>query len=364
MLHLGFRYTLLESFCGGAALAATSLGTTFAILSSSPKGSSISDSVNTSDSTDLRRTRIGSILLSAALLDDVVGLILASVVPSITDSTDDSTSQHHAKKSIAESIARPVGVSIALFLIVIISPLRDALVRFLRNQVQKRISHKSRELQNGTQLFVIMLLLSGLVSGAYYAGGSMLLGAWVAGCLLGSADQHESKTVSDKQPRNVEETTEAMGEEAKPQNFLTTFEVLVGPVQSHIFSPLFFASIGSALPFLDLWSGKVIWRGLVYSIVMTAAKMAVGLWIVWWPASASENTPGTNARPVYPALFLAVAMVSRGEISLLIAQLGGLTGEAYLVVMWAIVLCTILGPLSTGLLLRFRRAQCIAPPWG
>lgn len=55
------------------------------------------------------------------LIDDVVGLVLAAVIPSIWN-TDG------AHKPLAEAIACPVGVSIGFFLLVEIGPLRRGLV--------------------------------------------------------------------------------------------------------------------------------------------------------------------------------------------------------------------------------------------
>jgi Kef-type K+ transport system membrane component KefB len=55
ILTPGYQYPLVESFILGAALSATSLGTTFAILGS------------------LGGTRVGTIAMSAAMIDDVVG---------------------------------------------------------------------------------------------------------------------------------------------------------------------------------------------------------------------------------------------------------------------------------------------------
>ena len=68
---------------------------------------------------------------------------------------------------------------------------------------------------------------------------------------------------------------------------------------------------------------------------------------------------------------LGTAMTARGEIGFLIASLAETTGlfspsgepsdqssEIYLVVTWAIVLCTIIGPLGIGTLVkRVRRLQ-------
>lgn len=41
--------------------------------------------------------------------------------------------------------------------------------------------------------------------------------------------------------------------------------------------PLFFISIGFSIPFLQLWTGKRIWRGIVYALLMTIGKLFAGL---------------------------------------------------------------------------------------
>lgn len=63
-------------------------------------------------------------------------------------------------------------------------------------------------------------------------------------------------------------------------------------------------------------------------------------------------------------------MTARGEIGLLIIQLGlnttsALSEEAFLVAIWAIVLNTILGPVSVALLLKRREKEIAGDPrWG
>jgi len=54
----------LQAFAAGAALCSTSLGTTFSVLQAS----------------GLSRTRLGAVLASAAMLDDVVGLIMVRII--------------------------------------------------------------------------------------------------------------------------------------------------------------------------------------------------------------------------------------------------------------------------------------------
>ena len=53
----------LTAFAAGASLASTSLGTTYAVLFAS----------------NLVQTRVGTILATAAMLDDVVGLVMVKI---------------------------------------------------------------------------------------------------------------------------------------------------------------------------------------------------------------------------------------------------------------------------------------------
>ena len=63
---IGFSYLLLYlGFGYGAALSATSLGTTFAVISSASKD------------VDLSQTKVGAVLVSAAVIDDVTGLVMS-----------------------------------------------------------------------------------------------------------------------------------------------------------------------------------------------------------------------------------------------------------------------------------------------
>jgi hypothetical protein len=65
---------------------------------------------------------------------------------------------------------------------------------------------------------------------------------------------------------------------------------------------------------------------------------------------------------LYPASILGLAMVARGEIGFLISSLAESNGifaptdsasdDIYLIVTWAIVLCTAIGPVGVGLLVR------------
>ncbi|KAG8977986.1 Hsp70 ATPase ssc1, partial [Tulasnella sp. 427] len=364
LFHVGFHLSIMDGFAAGAALAATSLGTTFAVLESGTARSS--EAREGSVSKDIRRTRIGTTLLAAALIDDILGLVLVAVITSIRDPDKGE------RKSLAEAIARPVGVSVAFFLIIGVDALRQSLVRclsLLRRQALARM--RLDETAVATTLSIISLLA--LVTAAHYAGASVLLGAWVAGAVLGEMDhiQPGYSLGQSMNPRPVEvEVVPVNDVHQTPavSPFVSAFEFHVAPIKNRILAPLFFGAVGTAIPFLDLWKPRIIWRGLIYSLLMVIAKMVAGLWIVIWPSKS--NRPEATARDglyrltsIYPALLLSVAMVSRGEISLLIAQLGHLGDEAYQLTMWATLMCTILGPLFTGLLLKWKRKDCLAGKW-
>ncbi|KAG8985747.1 Hsp70 ATPase ssc1 [Tulasnella sp. 427] len=360
LFYVGFHLSIIDGFAAGAALAATSLGTTFAVLESGTPSSS--ETREGSVSKDIRRTRIGTTLLAAALIDDILGLVLVAVITSIRNPDKGE------RKSLAEAIARPVGVSVAFFLIIGVDAVRRSLVRclsLLRRQARARM--RLDETAVATALSTISLLA--LVAAAHYAGASVLLGAWVAGAVLGEVDQPGNSLGQPTNPRPAEVVpANDVHQTPAVSPFVSAFEFHVAPIKNRILAPLFFGAVGTAIPFLDLWKPRIIWRGLIYSLLMVIAKMVAGLWIVIWPSKS--NRPEATARDgldrltsIYPALLLSVAMVSRGEISLLIAQLGHLGDEAYQLTMWATLICTILGPLFTGLLLKWKRKDCLAGKW-
>ena len=172
-----------------------------------------------------------------------------------------------------------------------------------------------------------------------------------------------------------------------------------------------------------MFQGSIVWRGIVYSILMVIAKLLCGLCLIrftspavspkvllnylpktisgCWPlarkapatvsnpdaqdgAEARVGATATTAAPkhrnspriakpvsIYPAAILGSAMVARGEIGFLIssvaesdgvlgAKQNGQSSELFLVVTWAILLCTLLGPIVVGLMVkRVKRLQAL-----
>ena len=168
--------------------------------------------------------------------------------------------------------------------------------------------------------------------------------------------------------------------------------------------PLFFASIGFAIPFLSLWEGQAIWHGVVYTLVMLVGKVLVGVVIPacdWWrslrarrrqpkethgqeqgrvsDSEAASISPESLVRTpaqahtvrtsLVPAGLLGMAMVARGEIGLLIIEIGYnntayVTQPAFLTAVWAILLNTIIGPIVVGLIVKHKGEALANGPWG
>lgn len=94
------------------------------------------------------------------------------------------------------------------------------------------------------------------------------------------------------------------------------------------------------------------------------------------PKETRSSTRDTTSAPHMEALLVGFAMIARGEIGFLIASLsqssGTLllknrsntavaSGEAvFLVIIWAVVICTIAGPVAVGILARRLKTQALS----
>ncbi|CAE6517183.1 unnamed protein product [Rhizoctonia solani] len=364
VLHFGYHYTVLESFVVGAALSATSLGTTFAIMTSfrfpTPASGSQLDAVDTGstgpsvsskDQSNLGETRAGTILMGAALLDDIIGLVISSVVANLGPT--DAGSQISGWV-----IARPIVSSAVMLLVtaVLARYISPPFISFVHSWSPKDVSHSkwAHQLPNVT-LLLFILVVSAYVTIAHYIGSSMLIGAFCAGSLMSYSwkiiqARVESEAVVHWSPH-------------------TSFE-RIAPVQHYVLAPFFFASIGAAIPVRSLFQATTAWRGILYSAIMVVAKVLAGAWLPIWSTLEQRLHPRSPATPSWPAgLFVGLALVTRGEIGLLIlniAQAEGLVNEEIFGVgIWAVVLSTLLGPIGVGRLLQTRVAgYVVGGSWG
>ncbi|TFK75736.1 hypothetical protein BDN72DRAFT_832085 [Pluteus cervinus] len=371
-----FGYTRLQAFAAGASLCSTSLGTTLSLLT--PR---------------LRGTRAGSVLQCAALLDDVVGLVIVGVIQEL-GSRDASMGAKAPGKWELRDIVQPVMVSIAFALVV---PLLAWASQLLLTLLPSR--RRDRLFSSKPQFFILGLGLMGFVAGTNAAGSSDLLGAYLAGAFIAYVFEPARYTHNLNSNFSIP---------SKPISPIEAFDNYFAIPLYRFFSPVFFASIGSALPVRSLFSvngsHEVVWKGMIYSLLMIFAKMCTGLCFLVWPEirsntgatepytapdtdrpeSPSNTAPMPKPLPISPATHLvpiphtslskrqsvsliSLGMVARGEIALIVAQLArpilvgnnSSNSELYAVVTWAILITTIVGALGVGGLVRSWKNQGI-----
>ncbi|PSR77183.1 Sodium/hydrogen exchanger family-domain-containing protein [Coniella lustricola] len=425
----------IQCFAAGAALCSTSLGTTFTVLSTS----------------GLVSTRLGSVLSTAAMMDDVAGLVMVQIVSSLGSSSSRSSSS--SVNISAPTIIRPILVSVAFALVVplacrfVLGPAMAGLQR-----VRTRYAGSNAEQASRTKESVFLAqtaLLLALITAASYAGASVLLAAYLAG--IAGAYWQDTATRCIKSSRgnaNASPNQETVdngigtgGENATLDMARTSpsemYQHCYAQSIERVLKPFFFASIGFSIPISNMFTSAVVWRGIVYTILMTVGKGVCGIWLIRFspplsekargsfssitallrrlplgrfvkhrvkqdsrstsngpdngdsrdesrstavsqqqagdtstpsttsPDSSSQVKPPSKPLSLYPAGIMSFAMIARGEIGFLIssvAESGGIfsagstpsngASEMFLIITWAIVLCTIVGPFCVGLLVR------------
>ncbi|GAO52479.1 hypothetical protein SAICODRAFT_73604 [Saitoella complicata NRRL Y-17804] len=436
--------TPLQSFAAGAALCSTSLGTTFTVLSSS----------------GLTKSRLGVVLTSAAMMDDVVGLVMVQIISNLGGASGASIS--------AVTVVRPLLVSLAfafcapLVCVFVAKPVTVWLNGYRTRYPQGFVN---RVLVKSSVVWVVhTLILIGCIAATAYAGTSNLFAAYIAGAAISWWDADvphpvfkvvtpdttstsstvrkasdgmdriaqpsaqvvnspaQTAELSIKEPSNDAAPPSSSNREASPGPSFSgsyIYEHYYQQPLEKLLRPFFFASIGFSIPITEMFRGSIVWKGVVYAVLMGIAKMVCGLWLarVSLPRMPTEvmlrcaklkrtlcigesrqtitpadtatsgessqspsrsspkartttqtahtESPGKKPRSLYPASILGCAMVARGEIGFLISSIAeskgiftsstsntGESSDIFLVVTWAIVLCTILGPLAVGLLAR------------
>ncbi|CCE83115.1 Piso0_003687 [Millerozyma farinosa CBS 7064] len=377
LIPIALSFTLLTysnaspvaAFSAGAALCSTSLGTALTVLSSS----------------SLRSTKLGVLLTNAAVLDDIAGLIMMQVVHNLGDGNFS-----------AASVLRPVFVSLGLIVVVAL------FCYFLLLPLSVRIEdffHRHNDV-NGyfspdRVLFVIhTFILVGLVTGAIYAGASGLTAAYVTGAAITWWDEEISRLRQFR--RKTADNQEGGSDYLSPYQSQGSYSISVSSNRDignyvkysgmqiynkfymqaldRILRPFFFGSIGFSIPIVQMFSGRLIWRGFVYAVLMFIAKVLCGLWVFFvsylFHRKKSEKPKDYSiSSGLYSSALLGMSMVPRGEIGFLVSSMAeskgvfgppgdnGTSSDVYIIVTWAIVICTIFGPIFIGSIIRHLRSK-------
>jgi Kef-type K+ transport system membrane component KefB len=240
----------LVAIMAGAALTATSVGITARVLS------------------DLGRLRDveGQIILGAAVIDDILGLVVLAIV----------TNLGRGEPVTVTNVAATAAAAFAFLVFVLLAG--RFLVPWLARVVQKI------ELP-GTPTIMGLILAFGLAWLAEKSGSAMILGAFAAGLLLASAPR----------AAEVEHGITALG---------------------HFFVPLFFVIVGASvdLRYLNpvVPEGRfALLVGSILIVVGVIGKLFAG-YAPWW--LRGDKT------------LIGVGMIPRGEVGLIFAKAGLTTG--------------------------------------
>ena len=229
----------------GAALTATSIGISARVLS------------------DLGRldTPEGQVVLGAAVIDDIIGLVILAVVAGV--GTGGGVT--------ALGVTRIAGVALGFVALAVVGG-SVAIPPLFR--VIERVQ------TSGTLGLAALAFAFALAALAASAGSAMIVGAFAAGLVLHPTPQRDA----------IERATTSVGQ---------------------FFVPIFFASVGAAVDLRALASPQALLVGGLLIVVGVAGKIAAGF-APWWFRG--------------DRLLVGVAMVPRGEVGLIFAQMGLASG--------------------------------------
>jgi Kef-type K+ transport system membrane component KefB len=264
-----------------AALCATSIGISARVLSE----------LNVLESPE------GRVVLGAAVIDDIIGLIILAVVASAVS----------GEGVRVLGVVRMAAIAVGF---VIVAVAVGGPVATLGERGAKRFKSSGTL---GLMALAFAFLLAWL---ADLSGSALIVGAFAAGLVFDARhDRHE-----------IERSTSMVG---------------------FFFVPIFFASVGASVSLDALATPRALSVGAVLSLVGIAGKVAAGFVPFWFGGRR---------------LLVGIAMVPRGEVGLIFAQMGlasgGIDAGLFGAVMMMVLVTTLVTP---PLLARVVRRTEVAP---
>lgn len=247
-------------------------------------------------------TPVGQLIISAAVIDDMIALIVLSQLESLAGTITVAGIVVPIVSALAFLF---IGGFVALF--------------WVPGIVERVVLRRADEQYHGKlELTVMFGLLLALMPATYYSKASYLMGAFVAG--LSFCTSHELH-----------------------HTFVCQFK----RVMQWLMRIFFAASIGFQVPLRSFANGTVIWQGLVFALALLG-KVVVGFMVPNF--TKSRKFTGMHLRD---CLVTGFSMAAEGEFAFVIAVFAVeeelITQDVYASVVLAVLLSTILPPF----LLRF-----------
>lgn len=279
-----FNQPLLVSLFIGGTLTATSIGITVRVLS------------------ELNRHHAseGQIVLGAAVLDDVLGVILLALLYEF--STGGGVNLINASEVL-------IFITAFFFIAPLLAKIMSAVIKRFdrRSEIPGLIP---------TTIVALVLLFAWL---AHIAGAPELLGGFTAGLALSRRFFL---------PLGVTLSTD--------EAFAKSIEHQMRPIVQ-LFTPIFFVLVGLSLSLRDIdWSSPFIWTFTLVIIIVAIIGKLFGAMLI--------------KEPLADRWIIGIAMVPRGEVGLIFAELGRVGGvfnnEIYAGMILVIVITTLLSPIA------------------
>jgi Kef-type K+ transport system membrane component KefB len=236
---------LIPALVCGAALCATSVGISARVLAE----------------LGWLETNEGRVVLGAAVIDDIIGLVILAVIAAIVKGGAHTVG----------GVARIAGIAVAFVAFAVVAG----------SLIAKPLFAGIEHIRAAGALGVFGLAFAFLFAWlADLSGSAMIVGAFAAGLVLYRIPQRH----------DIEKATTTLG---------------------HFFVPIFFAVVGASVNLRALADSRSLSLGAVLIVVGIGGKVVAGF-APWWFTGRK--------------LLVGVAMVPRGEVGLIFAQMGLASG--------------------------------------
>jgi Kef-type K+ transport system membrane component KefB len=258
---------LIPAVVAGAALTATSVGITARVFSDLGRLQSVE----------------GQIVLGAAVIDDVIGLVILAIVSDLVAGTAPS----------ALGVARTTAVAFGFLAVAVVAG------RFVIPPVFRLVARTGKEHTLATMGLALALLLAVLAS---QVGSALIVGAFAAGLVLAPTEH----------ARKVEDGIVRL---------------------ANMFVPIFFVAVGAAVDVRSFASRDVVVVGLALTGVAIAGKFAAGFAPVWIRANKTLIGVGMVPRGEVGLIFAQAGLTA-----------GVLNAGTYSALMLMVLVTTFMAP--------------------
>ena len=250
------------------------------------------------------KTKVGTVVMSAAIIDDVLGIIILSVALSLSGNKGSASSVLAAINPNANSLISFLWI--LAFLVFAVG------AGFGISKLFKYIEKKTPHTRRIPILSIAVCLLYAFIAEKVF-GVADITGAFIAGVVLST--NHKSAQYVDRKVTISSYT---------------------------IFAPIFFASIGIKITFAE-FGADVIWFAIAFVAVAISAKIiGCGGAALFRKHSFKES------------LKIGVGMIARGEVALIVTEkgiVGGLLEDKYrAIVVLLVLVSSLLAPVLLKLL--------------